>query len=66
MAEKEISVLLPAYNEALQIERCVQEVERVIRSFSCSYELIVTEDGSTDGTEEIVSSLLKEAEENPL
>lgn len=57
VAEKEISVLLPAYNEALRVERCIQEVERAVRSFSSSYELIVTEDGSTDGTEKIVAEL---------
>jgi glycosyltransferase involved in cell wall biosynthesis len=59
VTEKEISVLLPAYNEALQIERCIQEVERVVRSFSGSYELIVAEDGSTDGTEKIVAELAR-------
>jgi hypothetical protein len=57
VAEKEISVLLPAYNEALRIERCIREVERAVRSFSSSYELIVAEDGSTDGTEKIVAEL---------
>ena len=59
VAEKGISVLLPAYNEALQIEKCIQEVERVVRSFSGSYELIVAEDGSTDGTEKIVAELAR-------
>ena len=57
MAEKEISILLPAYNEALRIERCIQEVERAVSSFSSSYEIIVTEDGSTDGTENVVATL---------
>ena len=57
MSEKEISILLPAYNEALQIERCIREVERAVRSFSASYEIIVAEDGSTDGTENIAAKL---------
>ncbi len=56
---KEISILLPAYNEAAQIEKCVQEVEAAVRSFSKSYEIIVSEDGSTDGTEVIVSKMAK-------
>jgi glycosyltransferase AglD len=55
---KEISVLLPAYNEALQIEKCVREVDHAVSSFSGSYEIIVAEDGSTDGTDSIVSGLL--------
>jgi glycosyltransferase involved in cell wall biosynthesis len=57
MAEKEVSIILPAYNEALRIERCIREVERAVVSFSGSYEIIVTEDGSTDGTDSIVESL---------
>ena len=57
LPEKDISIVLPAYNEALRIEKCVKEVERAVSSFSGSYEIIVTEDGSTDGTERVVASL---------
>ena len=57
LAEKEISIILPAYNEAARIERCIREVTRSVRSFSGAYEIIVTEDGSTDGTEKIVENL---------
>ncbi len=57
MPEKEISVILPAYNEASRIERCIREVEQAVVSFSGSYEIIVAEDGSTDGTEKIMASL---------
>ena len=60
--EKEISILLPAYNEALRIEQCVKDVEQAVSSFSGSYEIIVAEDGSTDGTDRIVATL---AESNP-
>ena len=56
---KEISILLPAYNEAAQIEKCVREVEAAVRSFSESYEIIVSEDGSTDGTDIIVAEMAK-------
>jgi glycosyltransferase involved in cell wall biosynthesis len=57
--DREISILLPAFNEAEQIERCIQEVEAAVRSFSKSYEIIVSEDGSTDGTEVIVAKMAK-------
>ena len=57
--DKEISILLPAYNEAAQIEECVLQVEAAVRSFSKSYEIIVSEDGSTDGTDVIVAKLAK-------
>ena len=57
LPEKEISIVLPAYNEALRLEKCVREVERAVRSFSSSYEIIIAEDGSTDGTHCIAASL---------
>jgi glycosyltransferase involved in cell wall biosynthesis len=62
--EKEISIILPAYNEALRIERCIREVDRAVSSVSVSgsYEIIVAEDGSIDGTERIVANL---AQSNP-
>jgi hypothetical protein len=57
--EKCISVILPAYNEALQIEKSVLAVEAALSSLSGSYEIIVSEDGSTDGTDSIVSKMSK-------
>ncbi len=55
--KKEVSVLLPAYNEASQIEKCIREVNRAVSPLSGSYEIIVAEDGSTDGTERIVAEI---------
>jgi glycosyltransferase involved in cell wall biosynthesis len=55
----EISVLLPAYNEAPRIERCIREVTRAVGRLTGSYEIVVVEDGSTDGTPEIVEKLTK-------
>lgn len=55
--EKEISIVLPAYNEASRIEKCLRTVERAVRSFSNSYEIIVAEDGSTDGTHRIIARI---------
>jgi glycosyltransferase involved in cell wall biosynthesis len=56
---KEISILLPAYNEASRIEKCIREVKRTVGTISGSYEIVVIEDGSTDGTDKIVASLTK-------
>jgi len=58
----EISVLLPMHNEAKNIERCVNEVEKKIKFSFHSYEIIIAEDGSTDGTDIIAARL---AERNP-
>ena len=57
--QKELSILLPAYNEASQIERCIMAVEAAVKGFCNSYEIIVSEDGSTDGTEKIVENMAK-------
>jgi glycosyltransferase involved in cell wall biosynthesis len=57
LPEKEISIVLPAYNEALRIEKCVKKVERAVSSLSSSYEIIIAEDGSTDGTRCIAANL---------
>lgn len=60
--QKELSILLPAYNEASQIKECILEVDAAIRKLSRSYEIIVSEDGSKDGTDQIVAKM---AEANP-
>lgn len=56
-ASKDVTVLLPAYNEAWRIESCIKDVEKAISAFTNSYELVVAEDGSTDDTVAIISRL---------
>jgi len=57
-SRKDISVILPAHDEALRIEKSVNEVERVVRFISSgSYEIIVAEDGSADGSDRILARL---------
>lgn len=50
------------YNEARRIERCVNEVEKKLKLLFRSYEIIIAEDGSTNGTDIIGARL---AEMNP-
>jgi len=52
-----MSILLPAYNEALRIKHCLREVNRVAKVLTESFEIIVVEDGSIDGTADIVTIL---------
>ena len=56
--KKELSLLLPVYNEASRIENCIRKLESAIKRLSLSYEIIVSEDGSTDGTDDRVKNLL--------
>ena len=49
-----VSVIVPAYNIAPYIERCVQSLcEQTLESI----EIIVVDDGSTDGTQGLCKSL---------
>jgi glycosyltransferase involved in cell wall biosynthesis len=49
-AALEISVVLPAHNEAELLERSVREVTEGLRSRNRRFEVIVVENGSTDDT----------------
>lgn len=45
-----ISVVVPAYNEELRLPRALVEMIDVLDSRSATYEIIVVDDGSSDGT----------------
>lgn len=51
------SLVLPAYNEAPRIEKCVEIAARMLHGQK--FEIIIAEDGSTDGTDEIGAKLSK-------
>ncbi len=55
----DLSIILPAHNEAWRIKSCIEDVEKAAKSVCSSYEIIVSEDGSTDSTEAIVRDLAK-------
>ncbi|MEI6632112.1 MAG: glycosyltransferase [bacterium] len=47
-----VSVLMPAYNEAELISSNIEETVKTFNDFGCSWELIIVDDGSSDGTYE--------------
>jgi glycosyltransferase involved in cell wall biosynthesis len=47
------------YNEINYAKKCVEDGERGLGAISDSYEIILAEDGSTDGTHEFVQNLSK-------
>jgi glycosyltransferase involved in cell wall biosynthesis len=53
----EVSVVFPAYNEARSLKPAVDRVTRALKEFTCSYEIIIAEDGSTDGTDKLAAAL---------
>jgi len=46
----ELSLVIPAYNEEQSIEACVREADKVLSRLGMPYEILVVDDGSTDGT----------------
>jgi glycosyltransferase involved in cell wall biosynthesis len=59
----EVSIIIPAYNEASYIDRCVDSVEKTMRGLTKSYEIILAEDGSTDNTRNIIEKITQERPE---
>ncbi len=52
-------MVLPAYNEAAKIEKTVLVTAETLSKITDHFEIIIAEDGSTDGTDRIASMLSK-------
>ncbi len=52
--EVEVTAILPVYNDRKALERAIPESIRALGAVSSSFELIVAEDGSTDGSADFV------------
>lgn len=57
MTKLDISVVVPLYNEAESLPELAAWIDRVMRSEGLSYELILVDDGSSDGSWETVERL---------
>ena len=56
-AEVEVSVVMPCLNEAQTVGTCIKKAQEAFREGSISGEIIVADNGSTDGSQEISSRL---------
>ncbi len=57
MSEPELSVVIPAYNEAATIRQTVEAIERYLNGLGTRHEILIIDDGSTDGTAGAVREL---------
>ncbi len=58
-SDRSLSIVLPAYNEKANIRRAVEQAVENASRLAPEYEVIVVDDGSTDGTGEVVQELLR-------
>ena len=62
MAKPYLSIIIPAFNEAKRLPLTLVDVDKHLASQEFSYEILVVNDGSKDGTSEIArrfSTLVK-------
>ena len=57
LAELEVSVVMPCLNEADTIATCIEKAQRALRDHSVAGEVIVADNGSTDGSQQIAEEL---------
>ncbi len=55
-----LSIIIPAYNEAKRISKTLRAVDAYLRNKNYAYEIIVSNDGSKDGTAAVVQKLTSE------
>ena len=55
-----LSVAIPAYNEEKRIKKTLLEVDKFLSAQNYAYEIIVADDGSSDGTVDLIKNLSKD------
>ncbi|MBI4087901.1 glycosyltransferase family 2 protein [Candidatus Kaiserbacteria bacterium] len=57
MSQPELSVVVPAYNEAAHLEAVIAEMESVFDASHIDYEIIIVNNGSRDNTGEVIEKI---------
>lgn len=57
MEKLDLSIVVPLYNEAESLPELVEWIDRVARANNLSYEAILVDDGSKDGSWKVIESL---------
>ena len=66
MKEKGLTIIIPAYNEKNSIILTIEQVLKIMDKSKIIYELIVVNDGSTDGTRELVEKYISDSKTKKL
>ena len=54
-----LSIVLPTYNEVKSLEFVITKWNTFLKINNIDHEFVVCEDGSTDGTKELINELMK-------
>ena len=57
MKKIDISIIMPIYNESQNIKIIIEEILNVLNNLKKNYEIICTNDGSTDNSYEVLKEL---------
>ena len=55
----QVSLILPAYNEAVRLKETVNQTTKNLRKITSSFEIVIAEDGNSDGTDKIANKNTK-------
>jgi len=58
LSDPQLSIVLPVYNELDNLVPLLDEIDGVLKPFGRSYEIIAVDDGSTDGSAQLLFSLV--------
>ena len=58
----DLSVVLPCYNEIDYLKKAVDSSDDLLKRTNYTYEIIIAEDASTDGTDQLAEKLSKESD----
>jgi len=58
----DLSCIIPAYNEESNVGEMIGDVRRAMNALGCTYEIIAVDDGSLDGTSEIINRFVADGD----
>ena len=62
MSDKLLSIVVPTYNIAQYIDKCIESFKQVDKKYYSTFEVIVVNDGSTDNSLKIVERLIADTQ----